>query len=185
LELRAAGRLSRQVATVGHSTRSIEDLIAILRAHGVEQIADVRRFPASRRHPQFGREALEHALEAAEIGYLWIEDLGGRRRSRPGSRHTAWRVAGFAGYADYMETPEFERAATGLMDLARERRTAILCAEARPEQCHRRLIADWLTVHGVEVVHLLDVARTAIHRLPEFARVEDGRLIYDGGQMNL
>jgi uncharacterized protein (DUF488 family) len=114
-----------------------------------------------------------------------MEALGGRRRRRAGSPHTGWRVEGFAAYADYMDTPEFERAARELLDLARESCTAILCAEARPEQCHRRLIADWLTVHGVQVVHLLDRERSVVHRLPDFARVEDGRLIYDGGQIQM
>jgi uncharacterized protein (DUF488 family) len=191
-----------RIATVGHSTRSIDDFLDLLRAHSVEQIVDVRRFPASRRHPHFGREPLESALRDAGVGYAWMEALGGRRRRRAGSPHVAWQVAGFAAYADYMDTPEFERAARELLERARDRFTAILCAEARPEQCHRRLIADWLVVRGVEasaspggrggagdveaqVVHLLDRTRTTLHRLPDFARVEEGRLIYDGGQLSL
>jgi uncharacterized protein (DUF488 family) len=175
-----------RIATVGHSTRSLDDFIAVLRAHGVEQLVDVRRFPASRRHPHFSRESLERALGEIGVQYRWMEDLGGRRRRHAGSPHTAWRVEGFAAYADYMETPEFERAAQELVRLAQQRSMVILCAEARPEQCHRRLIADWLTVRGIEVVHLLGPERTQLHRLPEFARVDAaGRLVYDGGQMTL
>ena len=174
-----------RIATLGHSTRRLDELLEILASHGVEQVADVRRYPGSRRHPHFARDPLESALRDAGVGYVWMEALGGRRRRRAGSPHTAWKVEGFAAYADYMDTGEFERAAAELLERARDRFTAILCAEARPEQCHRRLIADWLVVHGVEVVHLIDRDRAAAHRLPDFARVEDGRLIYDGGQISI
>lgn len=174
-----------KIYTVGHSTRSLEELIAMLRAHGVELLVDVRRFPASRRHPHFSRESLERTLPEAGIEYLWLEGLGGRRSRRKDSPHTAWRVAGFGSYADHMDTEEFEAAAATLLERAREATAAVMCAEALPERCHRRLLADWLTVRGVEVVHVLGETRARPHQVPDFARVEGERLVYDGGQMPL
>lgn len=171
--------------TVGHSTRSLDELVAILRSHGVARIADVRRFPASRRHPHFARESLERSLPEAGIDYRWFPGLGGRRSRRQDSPHTAWRVKGFAAYADHLDSPEFEEAIGALVAWASERPAAVMCAEALPERCHRRLIADWLTARGDEVVHLLDETRSRPHEIPDFARVEGGRLIYDGGQPSL
>jgi uncharacterized protein (DUF488 family) len=176
---------ARRIYTIGHSTRSLDELVAILRAHGVELLADVRRFPASRRHPHFAGESLAAALPEAGIGYLWLEALGGRRSRRPGSPHNAWRIAGFAAYADHLDTPEFEQAARTLIERARDRTAAVMCAEALPERCHRRLIADWLKAQGHEVIHLLDERRARPHELPGFARVVNGRLLYDGGQLGL
>ncbi|HKE14832.1 MAG TPA: DUF488 domain-containing protein [Kofleriaceae bacterium] len=173
------------VFTIGHSTRSLEDFLGLVAAHGVGLVVDVRRFPASRRHPHFAREALARALGGAGVEYRWVESLGGRRSRRAGSPHTAWMVAAFAGYADHMDTPEFAAAAAELVEWSRTTCAAILCAEARPEQCHRRLISDWLTAHDVTVSHILGMRRTAQHRLPEFARVVDGRVVYDGGQLSL
>ena len=175
-----------RVYTVGHSTRELGELIEVLTAHGVELLVDVRRFPGSRRHPHFDRERLEAALPENGIGYLWLgEALGGRRSGRKDTPHRAWTVKGFAAYADHLETDEFKRAAGELAARARERRTAFMCAEIRWVSCHRRLIADWLTVRGWEVVHLVDARHTEEHRLPHFARVEGDRLIYDGGQLEL
>lgn len=173
------------VYTIGHSTRSLPELVAMLRAHGVELLVDVRRFPASRRHPHFRRDSLARVLAGAGIAYLWLEGLGGRRSGRKDSPHTAWRVSGFACYADHMESDEFREAAAALLERAREATAAVMCAEALPERCHRRLLSDWLTIRGVEVVHILDEARTRAHRLPDFACVEGDRLVYDGGQMAL
>lgn len=173
------------IYTLGHSTRSLEELVAMLRAHRVELLVDVRRFPGSRRHPHFARESLERALPDAGIEYLWLEGLGGRRSRRQDSPHTAWRVAGFASYADHMDTGGFEEAAQRLLERARQATVAVMCAEALPERCHRRLLSDWLTVRGVEVVHVLDATRTRPHQLPDFVRVEGGRLVYDGGQLGL
>jgi uncharacterized protein (DUF488 family) len=169
--------------TLGHSTRSIEDLRALLAEHRIDLLVDVRRYPASRRHPHFAREALATSLQPIE--YRWVEALGGRRSRRPGSPHTAWRVPGFAGYADHMDTPEFEAAAAELLALAATRAVVILCAEARPEQCHRRLIADLATARGTPVTHILAPGRTALHHLPDFARIDRGRVIYDRGQLPL
>jgi len=174
-----------RIFTVGHSNREPGELISILASHGVELVVDVRRFPGSRRHPHFSRGSLEEALGEAGIGYLWLEGLGGRRSRREGSVHTAWEEPGFAAYADHLDSDEFGSAARTLLDEAATRRTAMMCAEARWVSCHRRLIADWLTARGHEVVHIADGRRTEPHRLPSFARVEDGRLVYDGGQQAL
>jgi len=169
------------VYTVGHSTRSADELVAILRAHDVRGVADVRRFPASRRHPQFAREALAARLAADGIAYDWLPALGGRRAARPDSPHRGWRVEAFRAYADHMETPEFAAGLARLVALAALRPTAILCAEAVPWRCHRQLIADALVARGVAVVHLLGTT-TSPHRLTAFARRDGDRLVYDGGQ---
>lgn len=171
--------------TVGHSTRSIEELLAMLGEHGIELLVDVRRFPGSRRHPHFAHDALAEAVRAAGIECRWVEALGGRRSRRPDSPHTAWRVPAFAGYADHMDTPEWQRAAADLLAEARRRAVAVMCAEARPEQCHRRLIADHAIASGMPVTDILAPRRSAPHRLPEFARVEAGRVMYDVGQLPL
>ena len=169
------------VFTVGHSTRSIEELLALLTGHGVEVLVDVRRFPGSRRHPQFSRESLARSLEEAGIQYVHEADLGGRRAAHPDSPHTAWRVEAFRGYADHMETPEFEAALERLIRLAQSRAAVILCAEAVPWRCHRRLISDALVARGVEVRHILGAGRAERHDLDPNARVQPGgRIVYSG-----
>jgi uncharacterized protein (DUF488 family) len=173
------------VYTVGHSTRTLDEFLGLLAAHGVAGIADVRSFPASRRHPHFGRAALAEALAAAGIGYDWLPMLGGRRTPGPDSPHTAWRVAGFRGFADYMDTAEFRTGLARLVALAAARPTAVLCAEAVPWRCHRQLIADALVVRGVEVLHLLAPGVVRRHVLSPLARVEGERLVYDAGQPTL
>src|SRR4051812_32280433 len=125
------------VWTIGHSTRSLDELIELLRAHEIALLADVRRFPASRRHPHFARESLERALPAVGIEYCWLPDLGGRRSANKASPHTAWRVPAFAAYADYMQTAAFVQNAQQLLARAGTSRTAIMCAEALPQRCHR------------------------------------------------
>ena len=153
----------------------------MLTGHGVRVLVDVRRFPASRRHPQFGREALAASLAEAGIEYVHEPDLGGRRAARPGSQHTAWRVEAFRGYADHMESPEFAAALERLMRRAAGTPTAILCAEAVPWRCHRRLISDALVARGVQVLHILGPGRAEPHELDPNARVlPGGRLLYAG-----
>jgi uncharacterized protein (DUF488 family) len=173
------------VHTLGHSTRSLDDFMALLDAHGIAGIADVRRFPGSRRHPHFAGEALATSLAAGGRRYDWLPALGGRRPVQPASPHVGWREPGFRGYADHMETDEFRGGLDELLVRAAERPTAVLCAEAVPWRCHRQLLADALLVRGVEVVHVLDVASTRPHRLTAFARIEGDRLVYDGGQLAL
>lgn len=169
------------VYTVGHSTRTIEELIALLREPDVQTLIDVRRYPGSRRHPQFSRDALAASLDAAGIRYVHEPDLGGRRAARPGSPHTAWRVEAFRGYADYMETAEFQAALERLIQQAAGETVAILCAEAVPWRCHRRLISDALVARGVDVLHILSPGRADPHELDANARLlPGGRLLYAG-----
>jgi uncharacterized protein (DUF488 family) len=172
------------VYTVGHGTRSIEELVALLHEAGVTHLVDVRRFPGSRRHPQFARKALEDALPGAAIAYLQRgEDLGGRRRTSKGpTRHPAWRVAGFRAYADHMDTEAFNDALERLESLARRGTTAIMCAETLWWKCHRRLISDALALHGFHVVHLIGERDNQEHRIHPAARLDDlGRVVYDKG----
>lgn len=170
------------IYTLGHSTRDLGAFLELLTLHGIEQLADVRRYPASRRHPHFAREALAAALEAARIAYRHEPDLGGRRPARPDSVNTGWRSAAFRGYADHMATPEFQSALTRLLDIAHARPTVIVCAESVPWRCHRQLIADALVARGERVGHILDAQRVAAHRLSSHAQVlPDGGLRYPAG----
>jgi len=167
------------IYTIGHSTRELGEFLGLLAAHRVMQVVDVRRYPASRRHPQFARDALAAALQESGVGYHHEPALGGRRAARPDSANTAWRSAGFRGYADYMETPVFEDALARLRELARARPTAILCAEAVPWRCHRQLIADALVARGEDVSHILGATRVDPHQLSAHAQVlPAGRLRY-------
>ncbi len=170
------------VFTVGHSTRPVEELIALLAEHGVDLLVDVRRFPGSRRHPQFGRDALAASLAAAHIAYRHEGDLGGRRTAAPESPNTYWRSGGFRGYADHLATPEAQAALERLVADQRAHRPAVMCAEAVPWRCHRQLIADALVARGIEVRHILSGGRAELHALSAGARVlPGGRLVYPGG----
>jgi uncharacterized protein (DUF488 family) len=170
------------IYTIGHSNHPAAAFFGLLATNAIRTLVDVRAIPGSRRHPQFGRDALESACRAPGIAYHWMPGLGGRRRShRESSPHVAWQVAAFRAYADYMETPEFGAALVALEDAARAAPTAFMCAEALWWQCHRRLIADRLVVGGWTVLHVDARGGTAPHALPEFARVADGRIVYDVG----
>ena len=164
--------------TIGHSTRPIDEFLSVLDAQRIEAIADVRRFPGSRKHPHYGREALESTLLRQGIAYLWLPELGGRRQPLPRSPNTAWRNAAFRGYADHMASDEFARGMDKLLTLACRLRTAILCAEAVWWRCHRALISDALCARGVEVVHITDAKHTVPHPMTAPARLIDGRLSY-------
>jgi uncharacterized protein (DUF488 family) len=167
------------IFTIGHSTHPIERFIRLLSGSGVELVADVRRFPGSRRNPQFGGEALTASLGGAGIAYESLgEELGGRRRARADSPNDAWRVAAFRGYADHTATEEFQRGLERLEELAGDRRTAIMCAEGDWRRCHRRLIADALVARGWRVVHVGPDGNRSEHVLPEFATVVDGGVSY-------
>lgn len=168
--------------TVGHGNRTTEELVAVLRSVGVRRLVDVRRFPGSRRNPHLAEAALRRSLPDLGVAYEWWgEALGGRRRRAEGvSRHTAWRDAAFAGYADHTDTPAFREAADRLAATATEMPTAIMCAEVAWWRCHRRLIADALALRGVTVVHLLDPRRRQPHRLhPGVRRGDDGWPVWD------
>jgi uncharacterized protein (DUF488 family) len=165
--------------TLGHSTRSQEDTLKILAAAEIKLLADVRRFPGSRRYPQFNQEALQAWLAEAGIEYRHFVDLGGRRNKRlPDSPNTGWRVEAFGAYADYMQSAEFIAALDQLIAAAKEKATAIMCSEALPHRCHRRLISDALVVRGWRVGHLLSPKRIDDHQLTPFARVSGEKITY-------
>ncbi|GGM46630.1 DUF488 family protein [Dactylosporangium sucinum] len=170
-----------RICTIGHGAREIGAFLAILTEAGVDTLVDVRRYPGSRRHPQFGRDELAGAVRGAGLRYTWEgETLGGRRHGQPGSRHTALRNAAFAAYADHMDTPAFRAAVDDLIDRARTGLPAILCAETLWWHCHRMLVADALVLRGVVVEHLLDVGSRQPHRLTEgVRRGADGWPVYD------
>jgi uncharacterized protein (DUF488 family) len=166
------------IFTVGHSTRSLEDFIGTLKAHGIKALADVRKYPGSRRLPWFNAENLAIKLPEAGIAYLSFADLGGRRRAVAGSPNSGWRNESFRGYADYMQTPEFQAALDRLIQQARQTPTSIMCAEAVPWRCHRSLIADALLVRGWCVLDLFDVKKASSHQLTPFAKVDGLRITY-------
>jgi uncharacterized protein (DUF488 family) len=166
------------VWTIGHSTRSLEEFLELLSANRIEAVADVRRYPGSRRWPHFGQEALEITLEDRGLLYAWFPELGGRRAPSPDSPNTAWRSAAFRGYADYMATEEFAEGLARLVNLASGLRTAVLCAESLWWRCHRGLIADVLRWMGFEVIHILGPGSTALHPYTPAARIVGGRLSY-------
>ncbi len=168
------------VWTVGHSNHSLERFVEILRAHGIERILDVRRFPASRKWPHFNAASLEVTLPASGSDYVGMPELGGRRRANPESPHTAWRVEAFRGYADFMDTAEFAAALRRVIELAGEKPSALMCAEALPWRCHRSLIGDALLARGLDVLEILSEKEARAHKLPGFARLDGTRVIYDG-----
>ena len=168
------------IFTIGHSVRPLDEFLRLLKAHDVRQLADVRTVPRSRRHPQFTRDALERSLPASGIAYRHQPALGGLRKPRGDSRNTGWRVEGFRGYADYMETPAFEQALDQLIVWARSSSTAAMCAESLWWKCHRQLIADALTARGVEVRHISSETSAPVHSLTAFARLNGERVTYPG-----
>jgi Protein of unknown function, DUF488 len=166
------------VFTVGHSTRSIEDFLSILAAHGVERLVDVRSIPKSRRVPQFNSDALGVSLQQQGIQYRHLKALGGLRHPKKDSVNLGWRNASFRGYADYMASDEFRAGIERLVQLAREKRTAIMCAEAVPWRCHRSLIGDALLVQGIRVEDILSARSARPHELTPFAKVEGFNIVY-------
>jgi uncharacterized protein (DUF488 family) len=166
------------VLTIGHSNRTWEEFLDLLRAHGVERIVDVRTIPRSRHNPQFNSEILSKKLRGAKIRYVHLKTLGGLRHARGDSPNMGWRNLSFRGYADYMQTPEFDAGLDRLMKLAAQKRTAIMCAEAVPWRCHRSLIADALTVRGIEVDDIMGAKRAQVHSLTPFAKVRRNRITY-------
>lgn len=172
------------IYTVGHSTRSLEDLLEALRAHGIKTLVDIRAFPMSRRHPHFNRESLEQELPKAGMLYVWKKELGGRRGKQPGeSPNTALRNDSFRNYADYMLAPQFAAAAEEVRQLADRAPTAIMCAERLWFQCHRMLVSDYFTAYGHLVEHIDGVGHTRRHQLMKEAQVVNGRLLYNAGQL--
>ena len=169
------------IHTIGHSTRSLEDLISALQAHGIEVLVDIRSFPMSRRLPHFNRENLEKELPKSGIKYRWMKALGGRRkRLRDDSPNVALRNDSFRNYADYMLTAEFQSGIAELLEIAERRRVAIMCAERVYFCCHRMLVSDYLAAHEHEVLHIDNEKPARLHKLMSEARLIDGQLIYKG-----
>jgi uncharacterized protein (DUF488 family) len=164
--------------TVGHSTRSLETFIELIKAHDVKRLVDVRTVPRSRHNPQFNKEILPESLAAWGINYVHLPGLGGLRHPRHDSPNTGWRNSSFRGFADYMQTAPFEEILEELLDLARRQRLAIMCAEAAPWRCHRSLIADALVVRGIRVEHIISATRRNQHALTPWARVEGAVITY-------
>lgn len=178
----------KTVYTIGHSTRTIEEFIALLKGQGIDLLIDVRRFPGSRRYPHFGREELPRHLAGAGIEYIHEEDFGGRRDARPDSPNQAWRNLQFRGYADHMDSTEFQAALDRLIERAASRKQAVMCAEAVPWRCHRNLLADALLGRDVRVLHITGPGAPGEHTLNKHARIVDGgRIAYPlaGAQMDL
>jgi uncharacterized protein (DUF488 family) len=171
--------------TIGHSNRPLQDLISMLQAHGVDLLVDVRTVPKSRHNPQFNTDALPQPLREAGIGYLHMPGLGGLRHARKDSTNTGWRNASFRGYADYMQTPEFDAALAELLRAAEGRHAAVMCAEAVPWRCHRSMIADALTARGVPVEHIMSASQRNLHKMTSFARIDGARVDYPAETLEL
>jgi uncharacterized protein (DUF488 family) len=171
-------RVKKPVLTVGHSTRTLEDFLHLLEAHEVKQLIDVRKLPGSTAHPHFNQEELSAALKRIGIGYLHMPALGGRRRPEADSPNGGWRNRSFQGYADYMQTEEFEAGLHSVIASAAKRRVALMCAEAVPWRCHRSLIADALVARGIPVEHILSATRRQTHTLRSFAQVNGTHVTY-------
>jgi uncharacterized protein (DUF488 family) len=171
-------QLESTILTIGHSTRTLDEFINLLKAHRVTLVVDVRSVPRSRHNPQFNKETFPNSLKSASIKYIHMPEIGGLRRPKPDSVNTAWRNKSFRGYADYMQTKEFTENLLHLIALARENRVAIMCAEALPWRCHRSLIADALVVRHVQVEHILTADNSIRHQLSEWAHVEGTKITY-------
>lgn len=177
--------IARRIWTIGHSTHDLDSFTALLERHRIELLADVRTVPKSRRMPWFWGDELRRTLPERGIAYEHLRDLGGFRRPQPGSPNGGWRVASFQGYADNMDSPAWRAALERLEELAGERRTTVMCAEAQWTRCHRRLISDALVVRGWEVLHIGSAGRLERHALTPFAVVAGGRLTYPPEQTSL
>ena len=170
--------------TIGHSTRTLDELIEILRAHSIQTLVDIRSLPMSRRLPHFNRESLEKTLAEAGVRYVWMKDLGGRRKKiRDDSPHIALRSPSFRNYADYMLTAEFRGAIASLIELAEQSPTAYMCAERVYFRCHRMMVSDWLLGHGHQVLHIDGTAAAKPHHLMAEARLVDDQIIYRGDRL--
>lgn len=171
-------KLSPIVKTIGHSTRTIDEFIRLLQLHKVTLVVDVRSIPRSRHNPQFNKEELIEQLKSANIGYIHMMELGGLRHPSKNSPNTAWRNASFRGYADYMQTPQFQSAIEKLISMVQMDRIVLMCAEVVPWRCHRSLIADALLIRGIPCEDIINDNRTHVHSLTSFARVDGTKITY-------
>jgi uncharacterized protein (DUF488 family) len=168
----------KAIWTIGHSTRSLEEFVALLSSFSIKTLVDIRNYPGSRRYPHFNKESLEVSLPSKQVNYLHLKELGGRRRPAPNSVNTAWRNEAFRGYADYMETDNFSKAIESLEAIAESERTAYMCSEALWWSCHRALVSDFLKSKGWTVMHIMDVGKATEHPYTKPATVVDGILSY-------
>lgn len=174
----------KTIYTIGHSTRTIEEFIEILKRYSIEQVVDIRTIPRSRANPQFNYEELERVLPEAGISYIYAKDLGGLHKPRKDSPNTGWRNDSFRGFADYMQTLEFSNAIQSLMELAEQKTTVIMCAEVLPWRCHRSLIADALVIRGYDIVEIFDKKKFRTHKLTSFAVVDREKITYPSDEAN-
>ncbi len=170
-----------RIMTIGHSTRTLEEFIRLLQAHGALRVVDVRTVPRSRHNPQFNKTSLPRALKIAGVGYVHLPGLGGLRHAKNDSTNRGWRNTSFRGYADYMQTPEFAQSLDELIRLASQEPIVLMCAEAVPWRCHRSLIADALLVRGIRTEDILSATRRQVHVLTPFAKVRGTRITYPTG----
>ena len=166
------------IYTVGHSSRSLDEFIRLLKAHGVDMLVDIRKLPGSNKYPHFNQDELAASLARVGIGYIYLEELGGRRKPSKDSQNTAWRNRSFRAYADHMETDEFKRGVDELLGYAREKRVSIMCSEAVWWRCHRALVADYLKAAGVTVCHIMSEAAAKPHPYTSAAKVAGNKLSY-------
>ena len=164
--------------TIGHSTHTLDEFIGLLQAHGVTCVADVRTVPRSRHNPQFNKTSLPRSLKKAGLGYVHLPGLGGLRHAKSNSLNVGWRNASFRGYADYMQTPEFEQSLDELIQLANREQIVLMCAEAVPWRCHRSLIADALLIRGIRTEDIMSPTRRQVHTLTPFAKVRGTAITY-------
>ncbi len=172
-------RENKTIWTIGHSTRSLEEFVAMLHSFNIQLIADIRSFPGSRKFPQFNKEALEISLPENKIQYVHIKDLGGRRKGNPDSKNTGWRHIAFRSYADYMETDAFNDGRKELEKIALKKRTAYMCSEAVWWRCHRSMVSDYLKLHGWKVMHIMAIGKATEHPYTAPARIVNGELNYE------
>jgi uncharacterized protein (DUF488 family) len=170
---------SKMIWTIGHSTHSFEEFVAMLRSFSIELVADIRSYPGSRKFPQFNKEELELSLPQTNIQYVHLKDLGGRRKVNPDSKNTGWRNAAFRGYADYMETDAFQNGVSELVKRAFDQRTAYMCSEAVWWRCHRSMVSDYLKLQGWQVMHIMGVGKAEEHPYTAPARIVNGALNYE------
>lgn len=173
-----SSKQSKTIWTIGHSTRTFDEFIAMLKSFQIELVVDIRNFPGSRKYPQFNKEALEITLPQNNIQYIHLKNLGGRRKANTDTKNTAWRHAAFRGYADYMETDAFKEGIKELEKFAMKERTAYMCSEAVWWRCHRSMVSDYLKVHGWKVMHIMNIGKEKEHPYTAPARIEDGELSY-------
>ena len=184
--MKAGIKKTQRIFTIGHSNLSFERFVSLLKEHEIGLVADVRRYPSSRKFPHFNRPVLSELLAAENIDYLWLESLGGRRRSEKGAEsvNIGLKSIGFRNYADYMATEEFRRAISKLLSAAAQSRTAVMCAEKLYWKCHRRLLSDYLLSQGIEVIHIIEHCRFLSHELSPYAVVTESRVIYPAQEQN-